>query len=259
MARGQEAKQDDVLKGPAVPDTVARTLVSKDARGNFRRLEGRPEEAAIVVMGLEGKTRERATKLCTDRAGAIGLHLAQHVDLVKEATDALSAGNNAGVSAAYAKLYEAFDPDPVRDPLAKPMLEILNPPQQAEFTRLIDDYWNAWTDWELRNSKDKGDEARARVMERLTFQLFQDEVRLAYERVLRPYRDRLEVMYAALEPTPEQRAQIRDVILDLIREGKLKPTPDQRRAAINKVYELLDEERRAKLFELILRQVVPNE
>lgn len=258
VVHAQESPEP-VLKGPAVPDTVAKTLVNKDARGNFRRLEGRPEEAAIVVLGLEGKARERATKLCTDRANAIGMLLAEHVDLLKEATDALTAGNNAEAQAAYAKLYEQFEASPPRDPLAAPMLEILKPAQKVEFTRLLDDYWKAWIDWELRSSKDKSDEARARIEKRLVFQLFQDEVRLAYERVIRPYRERLEVMYTALEPTPEQRIAIRDVVLDLIREGKLKPTPDQRRAAINKVYDVLDEERRAKLFELILRQVVPNE
>lgn len=251
--------EDPVLKGPAVPDNVARTLIVRDARGNFRRVEGRPEEAAIVVLGLEGKTREKAVKICNDRANAIGMLLAEHVDLVKEATDAQIAGKTADVAKTYARLREFYEPAPVRDPLAKGMSELLKPTQRAELDRLLNEYWAAAVDWELRNAKEKGPEARAKAEERLVFQIFQDEVRLAYERVLKPYRDRLEGVYAALEPTPEQRAQIRDVVLDLIREGKLKPTPEQRRAAMTRIYATLDEERKAKLFDLIVRQVVPND
>jgi hypothetical protein len=130
--------------------------------------------------------------------------------------------------------------------------------------RLLDEYWSAWIDWESRGEMDEAETPRERPLRRertsrrLAFQLFQEEVRAAYELTLRRYRDVLEGIYQAVEPTGEQRRAIRDVVIEHIKATRLKATPHDRRAAMHEVYDLLDDERRAKLFDYILRVAVPD-
>jgi hypothetical protein len=58
-------------------------------------------------------------------------------------------------------------------------------------------------------------------------------------------------MYEIVEPTKEQREAIRAIVIEYIRETRLNPTPEQRREAARRIYQILDEEDRVKLFETI--------
>ncbi len=251
---GQE--QPDPLRGPAVPQTVARTLVARNLQGDFLPIDGRPENAAIAIMQLDGATRERTRAVGTERAVAIGMLLVERIDTIKEITDANIAGNQARGTELLQGLWFALDGEtPARFPLLKQLEGALTPDQSAELKKLVEEYWKAWADWETRGMMEATPERRREAEGRMAFALFQREVGEAYERTLRPYRERLEGLYTALEPTPEQRSAIRDVYIDFIRETRLQPTPEQRRGAVRRIYDLLDEERRARLFDLIVLQV----
>lgn len=247
--------QEPALSGPIVADSLERTLVQHDFQSGFVRLEERPEEAAMNLLELEPSRREAVREKLSARRAAIDMLLIDNIDLVKETTDAIQAGDQARVQELSREMFDRFDPAHERDPLMPVLMEVLNADEQAELRRLVDEYWSAWIDWELRNARDRSDPARQRVQERLAFALFQQEVRQAYERTLRPYREKLEAIYAALEPTDEQRAAIRAVVIDFIRETRLQPTAEQRSRAARQIYDLLDEQDRIKLFELILTRL----
>jgi hypothetical protein len=246
---------DPVLGGPVVPDQVARTLVQFDGRGQFVRLEGRPEEAAVALLGLDSERRERTRQATLPRRTALGLLLVDNIDLVKQITDAIRAGDADTARNMARELYDRFDPAHSRDPLLGPLAEILTPAEQTDLARLVGEYWKAWIDWELRSAADRSDEAHRQTEQRLTFELFQQEIRAAYEWTLRPYHDRLETIYRVADPTPEQRAAIRGIVIDYIRETRLEPTPEQRQQAAKRLYMALDEGARIKLFELLLSQL----
>lgn len=241
-----------LLRGPTVPDNVVRTLVNTEMGGRFIPLQGRPVEAAMGLMLIDPDRRESAREAAEARRTAIGMLLVDNIDLVRQASDAIKAGENNKAQKVYRRLYSQFDPDHARDPLLEPLEEILTPTQHEEVKRLVNEYWNAWIAWELRNAKDDSEARRNRLQRRLSFQLFRREIGEAYNWSLRPIQQRLESIYRATEPTDDQRSAIRDVMIDYIRESRLRPTPEQRQAAAARIYDLLDETQRLKLFEQAL-------
>ena len=244
-----------LLRGPTVPNNVVQTLVNTDMGGKFIPLQGRPEEAALGLMLIDPDRRESAREAAEAHRIAMGMLLVDNIDLVKEASDAIKAGENAKAQEVYRRLFSQFDPNHARDPLIAPLEEILTPAQHEEVQRLVNEYWNAWIAWELRNANNDSETARNRVQRRLSFQLFQREIGEAYNWSLRPIQQRLESIYQATEPTEEQRSAIRDVMIDYIRESRLRPTPEQRQATAARIYDLLDETQRLKLFEQALWQL----
>lgn len=247
---------EPVLGGPKVPDELVRTLVRRDAKGNFLRAEGRPEEAALALLGLKPDDREKARGVIGDRAARLCDSLFDHADRLREASDLIAAGKRDEAASIARAFWDEFEPDHAPAPMLYAMGQALGPAHEAELTRIVDEYWDAWITWELRRSRDKSEQARSRVRERLAFQLFQDELRQAYDRVIRPYRERVEQIFAALDPTPEQRASIRGAVVEFVRESRARPTPQQRREVLTKIYSILDQERRAKFFDLVARQLV---
>jgi hypothetical protein len=146
-------------------------------------------------------------------------------------------------------LYEQFDPRHERSPILEQLASLVPPSEATDLHRAVDEYWDAWIVSETR-----GKQTRDEVEKRLTFSLFQDEVRAAYEATLRPYKDRLDRVERIVEPTPEQKGEIREAVIAYIRESKLKPTAQQRSELARKIYDVLDEDRRMKLFEAAIFQ-----
>jgi hypothetical protein len=98
----------------------------------------------------------------------------------------------------------------------------------------------------------------AATRDRIAFQMFQREVRYAYDQSLARYRELLESIDTSIEPTDAQRAAIRQIVLDHIKATRLEATPAQRREAMVAIYRELDDARRERLYALLLRQVVPD-
>ena len=240
------------LGGPSVPDRVAHTLVQHDARGEFIRVEGRLETAALTILGADQHQRDAISKAAADREGAINMLLVDQIELVERSVDAFRAGDANKELGLLRELRAKIDPENTRDPLLKPLSEVLAPEQHAELSRVLDEYWKAWVDWELLGESDRSEQARARTQGRLVLKLFQEEVRQAYDRTLRPYRDRLERIDFIAEPTPEQRTQIRTAMIDFIRQTRLQPSIAERRRAAQRIYAALDETRRLRLLDAFI-------
>lgn len=243
------AQDDPMLRGPEVPDEVMHTIVRHDAMGRFVRVEGRPEEAALGQLQLDPVRRDQARQVILDRAAALSRLLIERIDLVKDATDAALNRDNARAQALARSLYDIFEPGHEHAPLLAPLEKVLSAEEHARLGRMVDEYWSAWIAWEQRNSRQKDDQA---VRQRLAFGLFQEEVRQAYERTLRPWRDRIDRIYTAVDATPEQKQAIRDAVIDFIRASGLRPSAEQRQDLARRIYEALDEDRRVRLVALAL-------
>jgi len=246
------AQQTDPLRGPNVPEQAVRTIVRHDVKGNFLPVEGRPENAAVSALGLDAEALEKARDQVMQRAVKLNIFLIDRIDEVKDITDATQKGDRKRAQELLKSLQEQFDHGTPRDPAAADLT--LTPEQTAELKRLLDEYWGTWIDWEMRRARDRSPAARQAKQDELAFRLFQREVQEAYDRTLKPYRDRIETLYAALEPTEEQKAAIREAVIEYIRTARLSPTQQQREDLVKKIYGLLDEQRRAKLFALIVNQ-----
>ncbi len=245
----------DLLRGPTVPDNVVQTLVNIDMGGKFIPLQGRPEEAALELVFIDPERQEGAHEVAQARRIATGMLLVDNIDVVKEASDAIRAGENDKAQAVYRQLHDRFNPNHLRDPLLDAWEGVLSEQEVQQIQQIVDEYWDAWIEWELRNARDRSDTARKKTQRRLSFRLFQREIGEAYNWSLRPIQQRLESIYQATEPTEEQRAAIREVMIDYIRQSRLRPTPEQRQTAASRIYDLLDETQRLKLFAQALWQL----
>jgi hypothetical protein len=245
------------LGGPRVPERVARTLVVRDAKGGFKRIDGRPEAAALALLDLDPETLERARDAVTDRAVTIGVLLIDHLDQAKAIADAMNGKDRDRASELVSDLWKKLEPDSPRDPLMAGLSQVLSVEQIAETHRLVDEYWDAWVQWELRarKSKERTPEVCAKTEQRLSLELFKDELRRAYEATLKPYREKLDKLYELIDPTPDQREAIVSLVIDYLRTTRTKATVDQRRALLSGIYKALDEDRRAKLFDIVAREV----
>ena len=110
-------EDEGFLRGPTVSDSAPRTLVNIDVQGRFVALPGRPEVAAVELVIIDAQSRERAREVAAARVTALGMFLVDHIDLVREATDALRSGEEARAREIYRKVYDQFDPDQDRSPL----------------------------------------------------------------------------------------------------------------------------------------------
>lgn len=235
------------LSGPTISDQAMRSLVHRDMQGRFQRVEGRPEVAAIAQIPIDPVRRAEARRVVEDRAAALRSHLVEHIEMIRASTDASLAGDTEKVRRIQYELYQLFDPTGERSPLLAPLAGVLSRTEYDELARVVDECWDAWI----------AAESDARMMDsgppdglesRLVYELYQRELAYAYEDTLRPFQQRLDRIYAVVEPTDEQRAAIRGAVIKYIGDAKLTPTAEQREELARTIYDALDEPRRFRLF-----------
>ena len=244
----------DPLRGPSVETRELKTLVHQGMTRGFARVEGRPEAAALELLELDAETAARARAVVDARATELAMLLVEEIDSVREITDRMTAGDGEGARRTLLALWERFEPGMPRSPMLDGLSAVLDDDAMAEMNRLLDEYWDAW----IESHAPATDAQRAQIQNRLAFELFQQEVREAYDISLRRYRQALDAIYNATDPTPEQRSAIRDLVIQHIKDTRLSATPEQRRAATRRIYDLLDSERQAKLFDYILQVALPG-
>ncbi len=246
------AHDDALLGGPKISQEARQTLVKTDARGRMMQLEQRPEVAALALLVLDPVQREQARQRIENRQTELGMLLVDHIDVIREITDAIRSGDQDTAAKLSHDLYDMYDPQHLRAPLLESLSDVLPADSVKELQQLVDEYWQAWIDWELRSTPDADENARQAAAARLAFTLFQVEMRSAYEWTLRPYHNRLQTIYEITEANDEQRAEIRAAIIDYVRESRLQPTDEQRRAVTQRIYDVLNEQQRLRLFEQVV-------
>lgn len=250
--------QDDLLKGPSIGDSP--TITRYTMSGEFEQIAGRPEIAAFAVIAKDTGLMDRAIEIELERTVSLSMLLVDQIDLMKESTDAMTAGDNSKSNQIQGRLHEMFDPKKRHDPLTPELMRLLNKNQQAQYKRVLESYWDAWIDASLGERMNQQEpKVRERTRARLTRNLFFRELRDAYDISLRQYRESIERIYSVVNPTDEQREKMRDILITYIKQTRLEPTSQQRRAATIQMYEVLDEERRTAFFEYLLQIVVPDD
>lgn len=252
-----DSERDNTLKGPSVPKETLNTLGTTDMNGYFTPVEGRPELAAFALITNDPNHLEAARDLENKRIFDLTIYLVDEIDTVREITDSITAGNQTASQILLAQLRQRFEPELPRDPHAPQLADMLTQDQLAEFNRILDDYWLRWASAQsdTMNLKPNSD-AYKKIENQLNNQLFQQDIQQAYQNSLKRYRDSLDAIYSAIQPTDEQRAQIRELMISHIKATRLKATIEQRQAVMLEIYNLLDEDRREKLFLFITRAAI---
>ena len=242
-----------LLSGPEVSESKMQSLVHRGMTGGFVRIEGRPEFAAARVLDLDAEALDRVRDIEADRGVGLVVMLIDRIDDLRAMTDATTAGDAEGTRAILRSMWEDHDAESGVLPSLEALGDALSAEQLAETKRLAEEYMHAWA----ADQRAEG-ETVEQAVQRLSFQLFQEEVRYAYDASLNSTRQALEGIYDAVDPTPAQREEIRSIVIDHIKRTRLKAAPEQRRETMRRIYDMLDEERRGKLFDYTMRIVVPG-
>jgi len=248
------AQPADTLRGPQVERDQLDTIVITDMSGNFIPVEERPELVAFARVCDDPEDLARAREMGTSRVFDLAELLVDEIDTVRTITDAIAEGNTTYAQTLLAQLRLRHDPDMLRDPLRAELEPMLEDDQRERFDRILDEYWDAWIAANTPESEQdmqgrpRTQAVHQRIENRLNNELFQRDIANAYEYSLRRYRDAMQAMYDAIQPTPEQRAWIRNRVIQHIKDTRLNPTLEQREALMLEIYDMLDEDRQTKLF-----------
>lgn len=248
------AQPADTLRGPQVERDQLDTIVITDMSGNFIPVEERPELVAFARVCDDPEDLARAREMGTSRVFDLAELLVDEIDTVRTITDAIAEGNTTYAQTLLAQLRLRHDPDMLRDPLRAELEPMLEATQRERFDRILDEYWDAWIAANTPESEQdmqgrpRTQAVHQRIENRLNNELFQRDIANAYEYSLRRYRDAMQAMYGAIQPTPEQRAWIRNRVIQHIKDTRLNPTLEQREALMLEIYDMLDEDRQTKLY-----------
>ncbi len=242
------------LSGPDVPESRLRSLVQQGMTRGFVRIEGRPEIAAAGLLELDEETLQSVRQAEQAREAAIVFMLVDHLDELRAMTDANIAGDTDTAQRLMREWWTGFDEGGNALPLLDELRNVLLPEQLSEVARYSEEYLAAW----VAEEKLQG-ETSEQTRQRLALQMFREEIARAYEASLRQTQQALQGIYDAVDPTPEQRQDIRTVVIEHVKRTRLNAEPSDRRLAMRRIYDLLDEERKGRLFDYAMRIVVPNE
>lgn len=244
----------DTLRGPDVPRESRESIGTTTMNGHFTPVEGRPELAAFLLVCDDPEDLAHARQLGSDRIFDLTELLIDEIDTLRAITDALASDNAVYAQTLLAQLRLKHDPEMQRDPLRPALEAMLDEDQTQRFHRILSDYWRNWVaantpeDQQNPAGEPLNRQAYQRIENRLNNQLFQADIARAYEYSLQHYRGAMTAIYEAIEPTPEQRAWIRNRIIEHIKQTRLKATNDQRQALMLEIYSMLDQDRKTKLF-----------
>lgn len=283
---GASARQDAdaPLSGPTVsPAKIGPTIVERTMDGSVRRVEVRPEEAAVRKLTLDPEESARVEAVLAERARDLDQIVRENIDLLVRVQSAKAAGEPKALNQVMQEFREAMRPLAVKGSLAQRLHEALSPDHAASFDLMVRDYFRALVA-EGNKSRPMGDpmddsdgasdsptattpgtapgtpggapppprkaERRAAVV-RQYVEVFAQEVRRSYERISAEGHQRLEELVKRLELSPEQEAKVREMATELGQKTKLNPTPAQRAELFGKVLVLLTPEQRAKAVEFV--------
>lgn len=238
-------RTDDILRGPVVADEERRTLVATDMAGRFVRIDGRPEAAALPLLVLEPAVRASALRVLDARFELVRDHVIDHLDLLRESSDAVRDGDQVRAERLQFELFRKFQGADQRTPMVAPLAEVLPAAAAAELIRLVDQYWEGWL---AAESAEHPGQSREAIEARLRFQLFRGELLEVYDAILRPLQRKLDRVYEIAEVTEAQRQAIRHAVIAQVKESRLRPTDEARLALARVILAELGTEQRERIF-----------
>ncbi len=246
LARAQEQPVDP-LRGPAVKERQApATLVQREMSGAMVRLETRPEQAALDLLGLSKEERAAADKVIAERAALVNKLLAEHYDLFQKIVTARQGGAPREELAPLVREFRKeaaplFEGEPFADRVGAAL-----PKEKAErFAALVEEYKRA----EAAEGEKQGEApppwgrgAAARVETNLALR----EMGRALRAIVQDRRERTEELIKKLDATPEQEEKIRSIIRETGSKNGFvtELNEDRRRELMDKVLAVLTPEQR---------------
>jgi Spy/CpxP family protein refolding chaperone len=267
-AGDQSSEQPGVLGGPKITETqAAPTLVERDYEGGLRALELRPEFAALDRLRLSEAELEPARALVAERGAKMEKLVFENLTLLtqlKTAREAAVPGADplGGNRELRGQMMEVMGPLLRERPLVDQVAEMLPESARAEYRSLVGAWYDAaMAEAAARTGEGAGVDPPARRrgpggglgrgagrggMMAVQLQVLGQEIRSAYERGVAGRTEQLDDMVNALELTPEQEGQVRELIRRNFTESDGKPTQAQRAELVAEIFALLTPEQRQK-------------
>jgi hypothetical protein len=276
---------DDAMRGPSVKESPKPlTLVKRDMSGNLERLDARPEQAAIGLLGLSAEEKKAPEKVLTDRFTAVTKLLQEHYDLFLKLQGARQSG--AKPSEVRPLMREMHDyAQPLLDnPLEDQVEATLPEGKRAEFGRLVDEYKRVIAAEEpggmgagngTGGGKGRGtgegagkDEMKpdapsvgkapgnGPIPPRVEMNLLMREMGRALNAMVTERKERLAELLKAVDATPEQEGQITAIVRAAAESNRAagagikERTPEEKLAVWEKIMAVLTPEQRAKAREM---------
>lgn len=267
----------DPLSGPAVDDENAGpTIVERTFDGNLKRLEIRPEEAALAKLNLTPEERTAADAVLSERAKTLDAIVREHIDLLVRQQAARAGGNNDEIAKVNKEFREAMRPLASRGGLGAELAATLEEPNARRYNRMVREYYAALLS-QSRKEMPEGDpvpdgmmdgdvmrddtmapksvkakpEPRRAEAARQLLEVFGQEVRRSYDRIAAEGQSRLDDVVKRLALDTEQEARVRAIATEFAQKSLLNPTPAQRAEVFRKVLAELTPEQRAKALNML--------
>ena len=257
----------DPLQGPSVGDSAGAgpTIVERSFDGTLKRLDVRPEEAAVRKLDLSADEKAKVDQVLAERSKAMDQVVREHIDLLVRVQSAKASGDQAQIKAATQELKDALRPLVGKGPLGEQLSQVLSKEHADKLQQMVKNYYRALIAEGMRQ-RPKGDPMpdaedemaptpesaqRRATVARITQDIYGQEIRRSYERIAADAHARLEDLVKALDLTPEQAEKVRAIATEAAQKNKLNPSPAQKVELFSKIAKELTPEQRKKLVELV--------
>lgn len=273
---GATKPDDDAMRGPSVKEAArVASLVKRDMSGTLERLDTRPEQAAVGLLGLSAEERKATDALFADRFAAVTKLLQEQYDLFIKLQNARQGGaSRAEIRPLMRDFHNAALPMLER-PFVEQVEAKLPEGKRAEFRRLVDEYKRAMAAEEPGgmgagngtgggggrgrgvegggSPADKG-AADGPIPPRVETNLLIRETARALNAMVTERKEHLASLLKAVEATPEQEGQIEAIVREQAEKNKpgtggagvKERTPEERLAVWEKILTVLTPEQRVK-------------
>jgi hypothetical protein len=237
---------------PAGADGAAnKSLVERDFEGKVKKLEERPEEAALRLLTLSAREKAATDAVLAERSAMLDKLVRENINLLVRAQTAREGGSQDERKAIYAEFREKLAPLTANGTFEEQIARGLTPENAERFRAITREYWQAVMQ-EPGDMEGQGRGGGARV--RLGLETMGQEIKRAYERVIGEGTEKIERLVAELQLTPEQQGKIREISIKFAQESKQKATGLQKAKLFLQIRRELTPEQRERFAELIREQ-----
>ncbi|HZW11233.1 MAG TPA: hypothetical protein VFF69_15125 [Phycisphaerales bacterium] len=246
------AQAQSSLAGPQVATEEARTLVVYEYGGGLQDLGLPPPEAALELLALDERARERVAHVLAERAMLAERLIIDNFELFSQGETVEASESKLGKALFFVQVLRVLEPLIERGPLEDEIRAQLPADQAAAFDRLLDEYWEAVGKARVEEARAKGEKIglRRAVREARRDQLGK-EIELAAARAIESERFAVDYLTRGLDLTPEQQARIDRLVRDFGARTMGAPDEKAKEGLFAAVLAFLDERQRDLLLERI--------
>lgn len=257
-----------LLGGPRVVDNPVKTsLVERDEAGKIVRLEVRPEQAALDLLGLTRAERRPADNVLAERMVKVSQLLKDNQALFLKIQAARQGGAKPQEVAPLMQEFRPIALPLIEKPLGEQISAALPESKRADFQRLVSEYVQAAMAEEAANRAaagggGPGDPAAGgrrglgvggggppMAQQRVEMNLLLREMGGVLRTIVKERREQTEELVRAIDASPEQQAQIQAITRDAKYGEGFERTPQQMGEIKRRIDAVLTPEQRQKLEE----------